>query len=1056
MKISQKPEKGSTFPHLIQSRFYISPSFVATAFCIATSVCATSVAWAQSPVTLNPSPTRVFGHAKRELTTATPNLVEGKELNGPSGVALDTSVTPPILYVADTFNNRVMVWKNARSSSGASADLVVGQRDFFTTFPQGPGTGFSSGLSSPSSVAVDKRGNLYVLDTGNNRILRYPKPLSQQGDFIQPDLVIGQTGLSAQNPNQGLATPNEKTLFSRSNSQIIRSRLIFDPDGNLWLADGGNNRVLRYNASVLTDSATNAPSADLVLGQLDFNSREPLLITRVDDNLNKTKFRVPSALAFDANGRLYVSDTNRVLVFQPPFRTGMEGLRVLGVYVNNGNKPPVNEFTITDAEGLFTSNNQLFAIDTATHRIVKFDPADSWQPESIAIPSPAAKAVYGQSDFLSFRENRDQRLPSGVSFSQPNDAVVFQSELWLADTGNNRVLCIPIVSNNLTDASRVLGQNAVNRNAANFVEGKELFIAANTQNLPLFGGTATLSSGVVTDQKSNPPRLYIADTYNNRVLAFADARKVKSGDVADLVIGQADFFTTAPNSPTFDSNQPSDTGLFQPVGLAVDANGNLFIADSLNGRVVRYPNPFLAQSQGRAQQANLVIGQSGFNFKIQDVTRTNLGRPLGVTLTVDGHLVVADSQYNRVLLYKKLATGDFTNGMAAITVLGQRDFTTAAPGNGDDKLNTPHHLSVDSDDRLYVADTGNSRIAIFNSILQSSNGSSPVFSIGSIGPNDRIRNPQGIWVSDKTGEIWVADTPNGRAVRFPKFDNLVVNPVANYTLPMPAQPLSLTLDPLGNLLIADSANRVVFHFPSVVGLSAAHYLSRPLSPGLIVSLYPQGVKFGDTQKIFSGYPLPKELADIEVLVDGVAAPLYFVDPAQINFYIPMGAPTSGTSEFIVQKKSVQQVLASAVIAMAPATPGFFTTAQSGRGPIASINEDGTINSASNQIARKGIISLYGTGQGLVPNAPPDGVAATGQTPSAVKPRVFVGTDELSGDDVLYSGLAPGFVGLWQLNIRIPDKVLPGPTVQVAVIVNNIPSTQSSNGQVIVTTISVKQ
>jgi uncharacterized protein (TIGR03437 family) len=492
------------------------------------------------------------------------------------------------------------------------------------------------------------------------------------------------------------------------------------------------------------------------------------------------------------------------------------------------------------------------------------------------------------------------------------------------------------------------------------------------------------------------------------------------------------------------------------VGLAVDASGNLYIADSLNGRVVRYPNPFQAQSQGRTQQANLVIGQSGFNFKIQDVTRTNLGRPLGVALTIDGHLVVADSQYHRVLLYKKLATGDFSNGMAATTVLGQRDFTTASPGSGDEKLNTPHHLAVDSDDRLYVADTGNSRIAIYNSILQASNGASPVFSIGSVGPNDRIRNPQGIWVSDKTGEIWVADTPNGRAVRFPKFDNLVVNPVSNYNLPMPAQPLSLTLDPLGNLLIADSANRVVFHFPSVVGVSAAHYLQRPLSPGLIVSLYPQGAKFGDTQKVFTGYPLPKELADIEVLVDGVAAPLYFVDPGQINFYVPMGAPTSGTSEFIVQKKSVQQVLASAVIAMAPATPSFFTTAQSGRGPIASLNEDNSINSAANPIARKGIIQLFGTGQGFIPNAPVDGVPATGQTLTPVKPRVFVGSDELSGDDILYSGLAPGFVGLWQLNIRIPDKVLPGPTVQVAVLMNNIPSTQSSNGQLIVTTISVKQ
>lgn len=1032
-----------------------SPSIFLTfsAMCLV----AGAIAVAQSPVTLNPVPTRVFGHAKRDLITGAPNLVEGKELNGPSGVALDTSVSPPILYVADAFNNRVMVWKNARAATGSPADLVVGQRDFFSTGIQGPGSGFSSGLFSPSSVAVDKRGNLYVFDTGNNRILRYPKPFSQQGDFIQPDMVIGQTGLSANIANQGLALPNEKTLFSRSN-QIIRSRMIFDSDGNLWVADGGNNRVIRFNSSVLGDSATNAPSADLVLGQSDFNSRDPLNVTRAEDNLNKSKLRFPSALAFDANGRLYVSDTNRVVVYQPPFRTGQDGVRVLGIYINtNGTKPNVNEFTVTDAEGLFVANNQLFAIDTATHRIVRFDSFDLWQPESTLLPSPAAKLAYGQNDLLSFRENRDQRLPSSISYSQPNDGVVFQNELWLADAGNNRVLSVPIVNGNLGEANRVLGQNGFNRNAVNFAEGKELFLQAGATNLPLSGGQATLSSGVVTDQKSNPPRLYIADTYNNRILAFADARKVKPGDYADIIIGQSDFFTTAPNSPTFDPNQPSDTGLFQPVGLAVDPNGNLYVADSQNGRVLRFPSPFLAQSQGRTQRADLVIGQSSFTFKLQDVTRTNLGRPIGVTLTVDGNLVVSDAQYHRVLLYRKSAAGTFSNGMAATTVLGQRDFTSSSAGAGDDKLNTPHHLAVDTDDRLYVADTGNSRIAIFNSILQASNGASPVFSISSVGSNDRIRNPQGIWVSDKTGEIWVADTPNARAVRFPKFDNLVVNPVSNYTLPMPAQPLSLTLDPLGNLLIADSSNRVVFHFPAVTGLSAAHYLQRPLSPGLIVSLYPLGVKFGDQTKDFGNtYPLPKELADIEVLVDGVAAPLYFVDPSQINFYIPMGAPTSGVSEFIVQKKSVQQVLASALIAMAPATPGFFTQSQTGRGPIAALNEDSTLNTADNRIARKGIIQLFGTGQGFVPNAPPDGTPASGQILTPIKPRVFIGSDELSSDDITYSGLAPGFVGLWQLNVRIPDKVVPGPVVQVAVLMNNIPSTQGSNGQLVTTTISVKQ
>ena len=88
---------------------------------------------AQVSPTINELPSREYGHIRLQgtLTTAAPNLVEGKELNGPSAIAFDTSVSPPIVYVADTFNNRVLAWQNAYSiSKGNPADKVIGQRDF--------------------------------------------------------------------------------------------------------------------------------------------------------------------------------------------------------------------------------------------------------------------------------------------------------------------------------------------------------------------------------------------------------------------------------------------------------------------------------------------------------------------------------------------------------------------------------------------------------------------------------------------------------------------------------------------------------------------------------------------------------------------------------------------------------------------------------------------------------------------------------------------------------------------------------------------------------------
>ncbi len=92
-------------------------------------------------VTLNPTPARVLGHPQLALRTANPNLVEGRELYSPQGLAIDRTANPPHLYVVDAGNNRVLGWRDATQfSNGAMADVVIGQKDKFTTFAQGPGS----------------------------------------------------------------------------------------------------------------------------------------------------------------------------------------------------------------------------------------------------------------------------------------------------------------------------------------------------------------------------------------------------------------------------------------------------------------------------------------------------------------------------------------------------------------------------------------------------------------------------------------------------------------------------------------------------------------------------------------------------------------------------------------------------------------------------------------------------------------------------------------------------------------------------------------------------
>ena len=165
------------------------------------------------------------------------------------------------------------------------------------------------------------------------------------------------------------------------------------------------------------------------------------------------------------------------------------------------------------------------------------------------------------------------------------------------------------------------------------------------------------------------------------VLGFKDARAVGTDSravltaKADIVIGQGDLMHSTANYPGGDPLVPTSQGLLRPVGLAVDASGNLYVADSGNGRVIRFPSPFL-RPQISAFQADLVLGQFSGNSKIQDASSATMNAPFGLALFADGSLAVSDAAHNRILLFRRPTGGDFTTGQAAAVVLGQSDFTT--------------------------------------------------------------------------------------------------------------------------------------------------------------------------------------------------------------------------------------------------------------------------------------------------------------------------------------------------------------------------------------------
>jgi uncharacterized protein (TIGR03437 family) len=419
----------------------------------------------------------------------------------------------------------------------------------------------------------------------------------------------------------------------------------------------------------------------------------------------------------------------------------------------------------------------------------------------------------------------------------------------------------------------------------------------------------------------------------------------------------------------------------------VDEQGNLWVADSGNGRVLRFPDPFA--NPAALPRADLVLGQMGFTGRITDPTARTMASPYGLAFAGENGLLVSDQAHNRVLFFPK--AGGFTSGMAATKVYGQANFTSAVQSSGqeDNRMWNPHHMATDTDARIYVADTRNNRVMIFDQVVNT-----PATDARAVLSLTGLSSVRGVWVSPETGEIWATDTNNNRLLRYPRFDQLQFqNYQSNLTIPA-AGPIAVAQDHYGDLFVADSYNRVAIHYPGLAAINGAHFLvGRALAPGTVASIFPLGMQFGSQTRVFTEDTLervPTELADIQVFVDGTAAPVYFVSPGQINIMAPTSAPVSGTAEFEVVRKSTSQVLASGPVPMNVAAPALFTANANGTGQVMALNQDNTVNSPSNAESRGRIIQLFATGQGAVAGAPPDGEPAQGLTSTSEVPRVIVG------------------------------------------------------------------
>jgi uncharacterized protein (TIGR03437 family) len=537
-------------------------------------------------------------------------------------------------------------------------------------------------------------------------------------------------------------------------------------------------------------------------------------------------------------------------------------------------------------------------------------------------------------------------------------------------------------------------------------------------------GELSTPTGVAVDTAGN---LYVADSGNQRIrkltpagtvttipvaardIAVDGAGNLVAADVAHVYrILQSGAITTIAGDGGYlsrgDGGPATLARLNAPSGVALDASGNLWIADTGNGWI-----RMVASGSG---QITTVLGgggslvtpiQIGFDtnavmliadasgYRIREwfgsgtglttiagagfagdggdgypATATLLSAPRGVTESANGTIYIADTGNHRVQRI-------FGSVLVTVAGNGYPGFNGDGPGQGV-TLNYPSGLCVDAAGNLYIADTGNNRI---RKVTPDGN----VTTI--LGPS-QVNGPRGVAV-DSSGNLWVADSGNHRVV--------AVGPGLPFTV-VASQlqtPSALAVDPgSGAVYVADSGSNLVIllspgppvltELPTpVTVVNAASLLSGPVAPGSLVSIFGAG------------------LSAAQVLFDGQAVSPILSTDTQINAQIPPNA--TGAMKVL----SGGAILLNTALNIAPCAPGIFT-GPGGAGPVVAANQDGSVNSNSFPAVQGSVVSFYATGVGQCPvNATVGGVVG----------------------NVVFAGDAPGFVGVSQINVQVPVGIVPG-------------------------------
>lgn len=670
--------------------------------------------------------------------------VDAASFHGPSGIVRASDGT---LYVSDQGSHRIRKISVGGVVSTLAGDGVAGIQD---------GPGAKARFNAPAGLAIDASGNVLVADVSNHRI----RMVAADGTVT----TLAGSVLGAQDGPMQSATFNNPSAIVRSGT------------GDLFIADSGNHRIRRISPAGVVSTFSGS------------------LQGYKDGPASAAQFYVPTGLALDPNGKLYVADQNnqriRVIGKDGTVST-LAGSGTLGFLDGPGSSA---QFLYPFSLALSPAG-VLVVADASNHRI------------RAVFPDGSVTTIAGSQGGWTDGPGKQAKFyyPGAM-------AIDAAGAILVADRSNNRIR--KITSNSLIcqdDSSCTI-------DACDTKTGKCVFTALGNGK-PCDDGTAC-TTGEACDAvgKCTTSKITTCDDGN---LCTDDACDPYSGkcvfanNVAPCSLGDACILSPACLAGVCAAGQPMVTtiagqatagfqdgigkaAMFQSLyGVARSAAGDLYLADGIGQRIRK----LTVDGTVTTLAGNGTMGSADGPAAV-----ATFNHPSGLAVDKAGNVFVVDSYNHRI---RRITTG----GMVSTFAGGSAGYLDG-PGLGA-QFNTPFGLTIDAFGNLYVGDQKNHRIrkitamgvvSTFAGSGQPSYLDGPAISAG-------FNAPRGL-SCDGTGNLFVADTANNRTRRISPQG--VVSTVAGgvkggYADGPAASALfnlamGVGVDPSGNLVIIDTSN----------------------------------------------------------------------------------------------------------------------------------------------------------------------------------------------------------------------------------------------------------